>query len=161
MPNIFIASDHAGFSLKSELSSYIQTLGYTVEDLGAHAFEGEDDYPDVVIPLAERVASEPGTFGIVIGGSGQGEAMCANRVHGARTAVFYGPMTSVQAVDSEGALAQDAFDIVRLPRKHNNANVLSIGARFVSIADAQEAVRVFLGTEFSGLPRHVRRIAKF
>ena len=136
-------------------------LGYTVEDLGAHTLDPEDDYPDFMTPLAKRVASEAGSRGIMLGGSGQGEAMCANRVPGIRAAVFYGPHRVTEALEIEGGHSQDGYDTVRLPRRHNDANVLSIGARFVSGDEAQEAVRIFLETSFSGAPRHERRIAKF
>ena len=94
-------------------------------------------------------------------GSGQGEAMAANRVKGARAAVFYGPMRVTEALDREGGRSEDGFDAVRLPRRHNDANILSIGARFAGGFEADEAVRIFLETEFSGAERHARRIAKF
>lgn len=161
MPKVLIASDHAGFALKETLIEYVRTLGYDIKDLGALSFDGEDDYPDFVTPLAKRVAQDANTLGIVIGGSGQGEAMCANRVPGVRAAVFYGSVAAIGAVDIDGAIAEDGYDSVRLPRKHNNANVLSIGARFVSDDAARGAVRIFLETAFSESPRHIRRIAKF
>ena len=158
---IYLASDHAGFRLKSALLEHLPLLGYDTQDLGAFALDSEDDYPDFVTPLAERVANESESFGIILGGSGQGEAMCANRVKGIRAAVFYGKMPVTLELDREGGHSIDGYDAVRLPRKHNNANVLSIGARFVSAEDADEAVRVFLTTEFSGDERHVRRLNKF
>ena len=158
---IFIASDHAGFALKHALTNHIRTLGYEIEDVGAFSLNPEDDYPDFMTPLAKRVAGEPGSCGIIIGGSGQGEAMCANRIPGIRAAVFYGPMRVTSALDIEGGHSEDGYDAIRLPRRHNDANVLSIGARFVSGDQALEAIRVFLGTPFSDSPRHARRIAKF
>lgn len=103
-----------------------------------------DDYPDVVFPVAKAVASEPGSFGVVIGGSGQGEAITANRVRGVRAVVFYG----------------SRLEIVPLAREHNDANVLSLGARFIDEGEAIEAVKLFLSTTFSGDERHVRRIEK-
>ena len=162
MPNtkIFIASDHAGFALKAALIKHIRTLGYTIEDLGARTLDPGDDYPDFVTLLARKVAEE-NARGIVIGGSGQGEAMCANRVKGVRAAVFYGTMRVTTALDIEGGRSEDGYDAVRLPRRHNDANVLSIGARFVSGEEADEAVRIFLETPFSDSPRHARRLAKF
>ena len=147
--------------LKQALVDRIRALGHAIEDLGAFAPDPEDDYPDFILPLASRVAGDPDFRGIIIGGSGQGEAMCANRVRGVRAAVFYGPKRVTAALDSEGNGSEDGYDAVRLPRRHNDANVLSIGARFVSEDEAAEAVRVFLETEFSGLPHHVRRLAKF
>ncbi|MCR4333560.1 MAG: RpiB/LacA/LacB family sugar-phosphate isomerase [Patescibacteria group bacterium] len=161
MSKIFIASDHAGFALKNALIEHIRTLGYEIEDMGAHALDLEDDYPDFMTPLAKRVADELGALGIIIGGSGQGEAMCANRIPGIRAAVFYGPHRVTAALDIEGGHSEDGFDAIRLPRRHNDANILSIGARFVSGDQADEAVRIFLETPFSESSRHVRRLAKF
>lgn len=161
MPNIFIASDHAGFALKNALAEHLRTLGYAVEDMGAHTLDPEDDYPDFMTPLAKRVADELGARGIIIGGSGQGEAMCANRIPGIRAAVFYGPMRVTAALDIEGGRSEDGYDAVRLPRRHNDANVLAIGARFVSGEEAEEAVHIFLETPFSTSARHARRLAKF
>ncbi len=159
---IYLAGDHAGFRLKKAMSEHLPILGYDVVDLGPEALDPEDDYPDYVTPLAQRIAAEPDTIGIILAGSGQGEAMCANRVKGIRCAVFYGKMSAVDALDAEGGHAQDGFDTVRLARRHNNANVLSIGARFVSPEDAEAAVRVFLDTAFdTTASRHERRLGKF
>ncbi len=145
--HMYLASDHAGFELKNTLVDFLREHGYEVEDMGPDVFDEQDDYPDFIVPLARRVASEPGSFGIILGGSGEGEAMAANRVPGARAAVFYGGSRGV--------------NIVRLSREHNDANILSIGARFVSNDEAKEAVLLWLATSFSGDARHVRRLAKF
>jgi ribose 5-phosphate isomerase B len=161
MTKIFIASDHAGFALKGALIEHIRTLGYEIEDLGAHELDPEDDYPDFMTPLAQQVAASPDARGIVIGGSGEGEAMCCNRIPGARAAVFYGKRPVTASLEIEGGHSEDGYDLVRLARRHNDANILSIGARFVSGDEADEAVRIFLETPFSGSPRHARRIAKF
>lgn len=164
MPDLYFASDHAGFALKNALIEHLRTLGYGVKDFGSHAYDHEDDYPDFVLPLARAVADAEGkgiARGIIVGGSGQGEAMCANRVPGVRAAVFYGPMRVSAALEIEGGRSQDGFDLVRLARRHNNANALSIGARFVSGEEAEEAVHIFLDTPFSDSPRHARRLAKF
>lgn len=158
---VYFAADHAGFVMKNALVEHVRTLGHDAEDLGAFELAPEDDYPDFILPLAERVAAEPGSRGIIVGGSGQGEAMCANRVAGVRAAVFYGPMRVTAALEVEGGRSEDGFDAVRLPRRHNDANVLSIGARFVSAEEADEAVRIFLSTDASAAPRHARRLAKF
>ena len=137
-------------------------LGHDVEDLGPLELNPDDDYPDFVSLLAKRIAEESGAIGIILAGSGQGEAMCANRVKGVRAAVFYGKLPAVGSLDAEGGHSQDGFDIVRLARKHNNANVLSIGARFVSPEDADSAVRLFLDTPFDETAsRHARRLAQF
>lgn len=161
MSKLFIASDHAGFALKQALIEHLGTLGYDLTDIGPSALNPDDDYPDFVTPLAKRVANEVGARGIIIGGSGQGEAMCANRVEGVRAAVFYGEMKVTAALEIEGGRSEDGYDLVRLARRHNNANVLSIGARFVSGKEAEEAVHLFLETPFSDSPRHARRLAKF
>jgi len=141
---VFLASDHAGFELKEALLPFLREHGYDVEDVGPATLNADDDYPDFIIPLAGKVAGHKGSFGIIMGGSGQGEAMAANRISGARTAVYYAPSP----------------EILKLTREHNDANILSIGARFISVADAKEAVLTFLATEFTQDVRHVRRIAK-
>lgn len=161
MKKVYFAADHAGFALKHALIEHVQALGCEVEDIGAFSLDREDDYPDYVTACAENVARDEQSFGIIIGGSGQGEAMCANRVKGTRAAVFYGPMRVTESLDIEGGRSEDGYDLVRLARRHNNANMLSIGARFVSGKEAAEAVRVFLETPFSQSPRHTRRLAKF
>lgn len=158
---IFIAADHTGFILKDVLVEYLRdALMYEVEDLGAASLDGDDDYPDYVIPCAKKVLENVGTLGIVIGGSGQGEAMAANRVAGARCALYYGQAHATGAIDAAGAPSLDGYDIVRLAREHNDANVLSLAARFLTEEDAKEAVRIFLESPFTGEERHVRRIKK-
>lgn len=147
--------------MKSALLEHLPLLNHEVQDMGPFELNPDDDYPDFVAPLAKAVAENPGSFGIICAGSGQGEAMCANRVPGIRAAVFYGKMQATEALDKEGEHSEDGYDAIRLPRKHNDANVLSIGARFVSPMDAEEAVRIFLATEFSTDERHARRLAKF
>lgn len=141
---IYIGSDHAGFELKQKLVSFVESLGHEVIDKGAFALNEHDDYPDFVVPVAEEVAKDSSSRGIILGGSGQGEAIAANRVSGARAAVFYG----------------GPLDIVELSREHNDANILSLGARFVSEGEAETAVQLWLETEFSGDERHARRIKK-
>lgn len=161
MPNkVYFAADHAGFALKNALLEHVRILGYAVEDLGAFAQNRDDDYPDFILPLAQKVAAG-NSFGIILGGSGQGEAMCANRVPGIRAAVFYGKMNVTEVLEIEGGRSEDGYDLVRLARRHNDANILSVGARFVSGDEAHQAVRIFLETAFSAAPRHVRRLAKF
>lgn len=161
MPKVYIASDHTGFVLKAELVTYLrETLLFEVEDLGAQELNPEDDYPDLITPCARKVAESPDALGIVIGGSGQGENMAANRIPGVRCALFYGEAKAIGAIDAEGAPALDGYDIIRLAREHNDANVLSLAARFVDTEAAKEAVKIFLETPFSGAPRHARRIQK-
>jgi ribose 5-phosphate isomerase B len=162
MSKIYFAADHAGLALKVVLMESVRAFGYEVEDMGAFDLDLEDDYPDFIMPCVQKVVTEPDALAIVIGGSGQGEAMCANRILGVRAAVFYGKMNVITDLkDNEGGYSEDGFDIVRFSRRHNDANVLSLGARFISDADAIKATRVFLETSFSGALRHMRRIAKF
>ena len=159
---VFIAADHTGFILKTTLIEYVrEALTLDIEDLGAFELVLGDDYPDVIRPCAEKVAATSGSLGIVIGGSGQGEAMVANRTKGVRAAIYYGQAHATGPIDAAGAPALDGYDIIRLAREHNDANVLSLGARFLTAEDAKEAVRVFLEAPFSGDERHVRRIGKF
>lgn len=141
---VYLASDHAGFNLKNELVEFLLAAGHEAIDLGPEHLDPADDYPDFISPLAQRVSQEIGSFGIAIGGSGQGEAMDANRTPGARAAEYYG----------------GDLDIVRLAREHNNANILSLGARFVTPTEAREAVTLFLATPFSEEARHARRVEK-
>ncbi len=141
---VYLASDHAGFALKNALTEFLLAAGHEAVDLGPHDLDPKDDYPDFIGPLALRVSQEIGSFGIAIGSSGQGEAMAANRTPGARAMEFYG----------------GDMEIIRAAREHNNANILSLGARFVSEELAKEAVTLFLGTPFSGEERHARRIEK-
>ena len=141
---IYIGADHAGFEIKEMLKKYLADLKYEVEDKGAFKYEPEDDYPDFVRLVAEAVVNDPErSRGIIIGGSGEGEAMCANRVRGARAAVFYG----------------GNFEIIELSRKHNNANILSLGARFIDDELAKKAVKLWLETNFEG-GRHEKRVSK-
>src|SRR3990170_2706809 len=141
---IYIASDHAGFHLKKQLIQYLKVKDFEVEDCGAYELNEADDYPDFIIPCAQKVSDDPSSVGIVIGGSGQGEAICANKVKGIRAAIYNGG---------------DAKIIGRLAKEHNNANVLSLGARFISPDDAKKAVSAWLDAEFEG-GRHVRRVDK-
>ncbi|HYF28764.1 MAG TPA: RpiB/LacA/LacB family sugar-phosphate isomerase, partial [Candidatus Paceibacterota bacterium] len=135
MPKVFIASDHAGFELKQELVPYIGTLGgYDPCDIGAFELDPDDDYPTYILPCARRVAGEPGSLGIVLGASGQGEAMAANRIEGIRCAVFYGAPRGTQT-DAGG----NELDLVASVRAHNDANMLSLGARFITLDEARAA----------------------
>jgi len=145
---IYLASDHAGFALKEKLKKHLAKLGYDVNDMGNHKYEEGDDYPDWIFACAEAVAADIKKGGdskaIILGGSGQGEAIVANRVRGIRAAVFYG----------------GNFDIIKLSREHNDANILSLGARFLSEDEAQRAVALWLETPFSNEERHKKRIQK-
>ncbi|MAJ97638.1 ribose-5-phosphate isomerase [bacterium] len=142
---VFFATDHAGFELKEIVKEFVHTeMGYEIEDLGAHEYVDGDDYPEYIACAAEKVSKDPDSKAIIFGGSGQGEAIVANRFGGVRAVVWYG----------------GEKEILTLSREHNNANVLSIGARFVHDTQAQEAVKLWLQTEFTHDERHVRRIEK-
>jgi len=160
---IYLGTDHAGFELKEKIKVYLEELelGYEVQDLGAFNFVADDDYPDFIKLVAESVAGDKGSFGIIFGGSGQGEAMCANRTKGIRAVVFYGEKEPLGEVDAEGRKSSDPFEMVKIVREHNDANILSIGVRFVTEDEAKFACELFLSTKFSGEERHLRRINKF
>lgn len=152
MEIIYLASDHAGFALKEELKSFLSALGNEVSDLGPFKLDLDDDYPDFVSLVAERVAKDPNAKGIVIGGSGQGEAMVCNRYKGVRAAVFNG-----QYEPKDGRVVPNE---IRLSREHNDSNILALGARFLNTQEAKIAVNMWIGTKFSGEERHIRRIKK-
>ena len=144
MKKIYLASDHAGYELKSALTAFLTEHGYVLEDVGPSDYDAADDYPDTISPLARAVADDKNSFGIAIGGSGQGEAIVCNRLPGVRAAVYY----------------SKNLDIIKLSREHNDTNVLSLGARFITQEEAKEAVLLWLTTDFSNEERHARRIAK-
>ena len=139
---ILLGTDHAGFELKNKVAAYLKGEGFDVEDMGAHVFDKEDDYPKIMVPVAMRIVSDgEAVRGIIFGKSGNGEAMISNRFPGVRAAVYHGKN----------------LEIVSLSREHNNANILSLAAGFVEEEEAIEAVKIFITTKFSGDPRHVRR----
>ena len=139
---VYLGSDHAGFELKQRLVEHVTSLGHEPIDCGPHAYDAEDDYPPFIIETATRVAGDPGSAGIVLGGSGNGEAIAANKVRGIRCALAF------------------SADTARLAREHNDANVLSLGARMYDEGEAFRFAEIFLSTAFSGEERHVRRLAQ-
>ena len=138
---VHIGSDHAGFELKNYLITALTEDGHDIVDHGPEAYDAEDDYPVYCIPAAEAAVADPDSLGIVVGGSGNGEQIAANKVVGTRAVLAYN------------------FETARLGRQHNDANVIGIGARMHTEEEALEMVRLFLATPFSGDPRHARRIA--
>lgn len=154
-PTVYLASDHAGYEMKTMLHSFIaETLGYTVEDCGAFAYDPYDDYPTFVQNAARKVSEEPQSRrAIVLGGSGQGEAIAANRFKGVRAVVYYGTGGGTQR-DQDGA----ELGMIASTRLHNDSNVLSLGARFITDDEAREVVGEWLKTAFSEDERHIRRI---
>ena len=139
---VFLGSDHAGFEFKNEIKDFLIQEGHDVEDVGALEYDKDDDYPDLIAPAAKKVVENPESRGIVFGGSGQGEAIVANKISGIRCMTFYGPMHAIGAIDVSGQESDDPFDIVRLSRRHNNANMLSIGVRFMNTETAKKAIKI-------------------
>src|SRR5436190_6666719 len=138
---IYVGSDHAAFELKNAVVEHLRNAGHEPVDCGPPTYDPDDDYPVYVLRTAERVADDPGSYGVVLGGSGNGEQIAANKVRGVRAALAFSAETA------------------QLAREHNNANVLSLGARMYAESDALRFVDMFLSTSFSTEPRHARRIA--
>ena len=144
-PTVYLASDHAGFELKEKVKEFFKKEGYEVEDCGAYKYDKDDDYPDFISKAAQAVSNDPqNSKAIILGGSGQGEAIVANKFPNVRAAVYYGKV----------------LEIPKLTREHNDSNILSLGARFLTDEEAFAAVKLFLQTPFSKDPRHLRRIDK-
>ena len=137
---IHIGSDHAGLEFKGKIVEHLRAQGHTVEDHGPHVYDALDDYPVFCIPAAEATANEPGSFGIVLGGSGNGEQIAANKVEGIRAALVW------------------SIETAKLAREHNDANVISLGGRMHDEEFCLKLVDTFLATPFTGDERHVRRI---
>ena len=140
---IALGTDHAGIELKEIVKKFLEENGYEVKDFGAYEYDSADDYPDFINPTAEFVSNNNDAIGIIFGGSGLGEAMAANRYKGVRAAVFYG----------------GPDEIISLSRQHNNANILSLGSRFIEPEHAINIIKLWLSTEFEG-GRHQKRIDK-
>lgn len=140
--NVYLGTDHAGFEYKETLKPIIEKLGFTPVDCGAFELNPDDDYPDFVAEAAKKVAADPGSYGVVLGKSGAGECMVANKIKGVRAFL---------AINEKN---------VRLAREHNDANVMSIGFELIQESDLENLLKVFLETPFSGEERHQRRIEK-
>ncbi|MFI1955748.1 ribose-5-phosphate isomerase [Streptomyces xinghaiensis] len=137
---VYLGSDHAGFELKNHLVEWLTANGHEPVDCGPHIYDAQDDYPPFCLRAAERTAADSDSLGIVIGGSGNGEQMAANKVKGVRAALVWSEQTA------------------ELAREHNNANVISVGGRMHSRDEAVKFVETFLNTPYSGEERHTRRI---
>jgi ribose 5-phosphate isomerase B len=157
---IALATDHAGFEQLLEIAKYLESLGYECHNFGPKSLDLADDYPDFIFKAAEAVSKGECQYGIVLGSSGQGEAMAANRFKGVRCAVYYGPAVAGRVIDAEGKLSNSPYQIVKLSREHNHANMLSIAARFVVLKDILGVVKLWLDTPYSDEPRHTRRVEK-
>jgi ribose 5-phosphate isomerase B len=139
---VYLGSDHAGFELKAALIEWLTKAGHEPVDCGPSSYQPDDDYPPYVMRAASGAVGDPGSLGIVIGGSGNGEQIASNKIRGVRAALVWSEETA------------------RLARLHNDANVLSLGAREYSVEDAVGFAKVFVETEFSGIERHARRLAE-
>jgi ribose 5-phosphate isomerase B len=139
---VYLGSDHAGYELKMHLVNHLTKQGHDVVDVGPHVYDPEDDYPAFCLHTGARVVADEGSLGVVIGGSGNGEQIAANKIDGVRAALVW------------------RTEIAQLARQHNDANVIAIGAREHSADDATSFVDTFVATPFSGNPRHARRIAQ-
>lgn len=143
---IYLATDHAGFELRNFCTTYLREQGYNVEDMGAHDYDPNDDFPVFIKKAAQKVSEAPeNSLGIIFGGSGQGEAMIANRFDNVRATVYYG----------------GSLDIIKLSKQHNDANILSIGARFVSKRKLKKILKIWLSEELDDHPKYQRRIEMF
>lgn len=153
---VYFGADHGGFALKNNLIEFAAALGYETEDCGAFSLDMNDDYPVFIQAAAKKVAADWAagieSRGIVIGGSGQGEAFAANRIKGVRAVVYYGEPKRMQT-DADGK----EIDMITSTRDHNDSNVLSLGGRFLTEEEAKAAVQKWLAAKFSGAERHARR----
>jgi len=156
---IYLGSDHAGYELKEKIKIWLKEWGYEFEDMGANELDPKDDYPDFIKPVAFAVSKNPNEDrGIVLGFSGQGEAIAANRYKGVRASVYYG---EPQGISDIGREREDKpKNMILLSREDDNSNVLSLAAGFVADDEAQDAIKLWLETEFKGEERHSRRINK-
>ena len=139
---VYLGSDHAGYELKMHLVNHLSKQGYDVVDVGPHVYDPEDDYPAYCLTTGAKVVADEGSLGIVIGGSGNGEQIAANKIAGVRSALAW------------------KVEIAQLARQHNDSNVLSIGGREHTLDEATAMAEAFLTTSFSGNERHARRIAQ-
>ena len=157
---IALSTDHAGYERLKKLKEGLEMAGYTCHDFGPAQFDIDDDYPDFIRPACEAILAGGCEVGIIFGGSGQGEAMCANRFNGIRCSVWYGPSVPIEAVNAEGIVSSDPYEILKLSKEHNNANMLSIAGRFVSDDETLRVVIKWLNESFKNEERHIRRIEK-
>lgn len=149
---IFVGTDHAGYGLKEKLVVFLRGAGHEVIDKGAHEYDENDDYPDFVIPVAREVSKDPDNVrGIILGATGEGEAIAANKFPHVRAVVYYG---------SGRCVVDDEADVIQRSREHNDANVLSLAARYLTEEDMLKSVNQWLNTPFSNGERHIRRLGK-
>jgi ribose 5-phosphate isomerase B len=158
---VYLATDHAGFALKEAIKTFLLEKKFIVEDCGALSFDKDDDYPDFIAKAAAQVSKDPeNSRGIIFGSSGQAEMMVANKFRNVRCALFYSTVIPQGTVDVTGRKSDDPYEMIRLTREHNNANMLSLAARLLTEEEAKKAIELFLNAPFPGDERHVRRINK-
>jgi ribose 5-phosphate isomerase B len=143
MKTIYLSGDHAGFKLKEKIKLWLEKQDSNVIDIGPHKYNKQDDYPDFVIPMARKVAKNNKGRGIIIAGSGQGEAIATNKIKGIKAGLYHGGSTK----------------IIKTGREHDNINILCMGSRFITEKEAKQAINIFLKTSFQG-GRHLRRLKK-
>jgi len=139
---VYVGADHGGFNLKEVLKKWMEESGIECEDLGANSLDPEDDYPDFIIPVAQKVVLDSENLGVVIGRSGNGEAIAANKVKAIRAALCLN------------------IEMAKKAKEHNNANILSLGADYITVDEAKKILKIFLDTPFSNEERHIRRLKK-
>jgi len=158
---IFLGSDHAGVKIKETVKSFLEGEGYEVQDCGAYNYDKYDDYPDFIGKAAKGVSKDPeNALGIVFGGSGQGEAIVSNKYNGVRCALFYSKAIPTESINIEGNLSSDPYEMLKLTREHNSANMLSIGIRFLKEEEILTAIKLWLNAPLATETRHKRRIDK-
>ena len=143
---IYISGDHAGFKIKQKIIPWLEKQGHKVIDCGPFKYKKDDDYPDFVIPMAKKVAKNKDSRGVIIAGSGQGEVVAANRIRGIRTVLYYGYVSPQR--------------VLKLSRAHNDSNVISMGAKVLSVKQIKQAIKIWLAAPFSNSTRHKRRLKK-
>jgi ribose 5-phosphate isomerase B len=157
---IALSTDHAGYNRLKKLKEGLELAGYATHDFGPAQFDVDDDYPDFIRPACDAILVGGCEVGIIFGGSGQGEAMAANRNKGIRCTVWYGPSVAVEAIDANGVMSADPYELLKLSKEHNNANMLSIAGRFVNDAETLKVAILWLNQQFREEDRHLRRIGK-
>jgi len=160
---VAVTTDHTGLAYGGrfeEFKKFLADMDHEVVDFGPQALDMDDDYPDFMFPAAKAVASGDCEVGIIMGGSGQGESMAANRIKGIRCTTFYSPALAKEPIDAEGHMSDDPYEILRLSRQHNHANMLSLSARFLTVEEMKQAISVWLATPWSDVERHTRRVKK-
>lgn len=157
---IALATDHAGYEQLKDIQTWLESLGHECQNYGPKSLDPADDYPDFIFPAAKAVAAGQAEAGVILGRSGQGEAMAANRVKGIRCAVFYGPAVAKGVVDASGQTSNNPYEIVIKSRQHNHANMLSLGTGYVSLDEMKNVIKLWLETPYSDEERHNRRVGK-